>query len=97
MLWGATLNTVGCLVVTLATTQEMPVAVNTLTQTTEADIAKRPLWMPITLVESHCLKPQPGSMATAPDASPSFQMPTTIQPGSDEAQRMLFPSTLQIL
>ena len=57
MLWGATLNTVGCLVVTLATTQEMPVAVNTLTQTTKADIAKRPLWTPITLGRATALSP----------------------------------------
>ena len=46
MWWGATLNIVGCLVVSLASTQEMPVAAHTLTQTTKADIAKCPLWMP---------------------------------------------------
>ena len=44
-------------------------------------------------VENHCLRPQPGSMPTSPDASQSFQMPTTIQPGSEEAQQMLSPCT----
>ena len=50
-------------------------------------------------VESHCLKPQPGSTTAQapPAASQSFQMPTTIKPGSEEAQQMLSPFTLQVL
>ena len=50
-------------------------------------------------VENHRLKPQPGSTTAQapPAASQSFQMPTTIKPGSEEALQMLSPFTLQVL